>query len=408
MSDYTSLLPPLSTEEREALEADIAERGILVPVVLDDETGDLLDGNHRREIGEKLGVEVPERRMAFASDVEREAFALSHNLSRRNLSFEQRRDLRKHQQRVYFALRDDHTQARAAAKVGVSRSTAANWDAERDASNVRSDKASGDPEKKAKKNDKRIKITDEEAEDIARRVELGEPHEQIAADYGISRQRVGQIAKKAKAKAETAERRKRSREAEPLDDGVDLRIGDARDVLADVEDESAALVLTDPPYGDEAEPLYRWLAEWSARVLVSGGSLICFTGQSRLDRDMRVFGEQLRYWWCLSMPHHQSQRLAGKFVIIEWKPVLWFVKDHRRGRTLVPDVLRSPAREKADHPWGQGDGGIAPLLEHLTEPGELVCDPFAGTGRWGQMTASMGRRWIGADVEAGGTAQVVA
>jgi len=32
------------------------------------------------------------------------------------------------------------------------------------------------------------------------------------------------------------------------------------------------LILTDPPYGDEAEPLYRWLAEWSARVLIPGGS----------------------------------------------------------------------------------------------------------------------------------------
>ena len=118
-------------------------------------------------------------------------------------------------------------------------------------------------------------------------------------------------------KSKATERRSRSRGAEPLADGMDLRIGDAREILADVEDGSVGLVLTDPPYGDEAEPLYRWLAEWSARVLIPGGSLICFTGQSRLDRDMRILGEQLRYWWCLSMPHNQSQRLAGKFVIAE-------------------------------------------------------------------------------------------
>jgi predicted methyltransferase len=55
-------------------------------------------------------------------------------------------------------------------------------------------------------------------------------------------------------------------------------------VLADIPDNSVPLILTDPPYGDEAAPLYEWLALWARRVLIPGGSLICYTGQSRLDR----------------------------------------------------------------------------------------------------------------------------
>jgi DNA modification methylase len=146
-----------------------------------------------------------------------------------------------------------------------------------------------------------------------------------------------------------------------------------------------AISITDPPYGDEAEPLYQWLAEWSARVLIPGGSLICYTGQSRLDRDMQIFGKRLRYWWELVMPHDQSQRLPGKFVIANFKPVLWYVKDHRRGRSLMPDILKSPKREKDLHNWAQGDGGVSQLVEHLTEPGELIVDPFAGTATWGRI-----------------------
>jgi hypothetical protein len=214
--------------------------------------------------------------------------------------------------------------------------------------------------------------------------------------------------RKENAAAETAARREASRAAEPIPDGLDLRVGDARVELADVPDGSVALVLTDPPYGDEAEPLYTWLAEWSARVLVPGGSLICYTGQSRLDRDIGIFARQLRYWWTLAMLHHQSQRLPGKFVTAEFKPVLWFVKDHRRGRTLVNDVLRSPKREKDDHDWGQGEGGTPLLIEQLTEPGDLIADPFAGTARWGEIATGMGRRWVGADVTPRGDAQVVA
>ena len=69
---------------------------------------------------------------------------------------------------------------------------------------------------------------------------------------------------------------------------------------------------------------------------------------------MRILSSKLRWWWLLTMPHDQSQRLAGKFVIACSKPVLWFVKDFRRGRTLVPDMLKSPARDKDLHNWGQG------------------------------------------------------
>ena len=168
------------------------------------------------------------------------------------------------------------------------------------------------------------------------------------------------------------------------------------------------LVLTDPPYGDDAEPLYEWLAEWSARVLVPGGSLICYTGQSRLDRDIGIFARHLRWWWLLTMLHHQSQRLPGKFVTAEFKPVLWFVKERRLGRTLVNDVLRSPARNKDDHDWGQGEAGVPLLIEQLTEPGDLIADPFAGTALWGHIATENGRRWVGADVAYGGAPTVVA
>lgn len=202
-------------------------------------------------------------------------------------------------------------------------------------------------------------------------------------------------ARKDQAAVETRLRREASRNAAALPDGMDLRHGDAREQLADVADESVALVLTDPPYGDDGAPLYEWLAEWSKRVLIPGGSLICYTGQSRLNRDMTIFDRHLRYWWSLAMMHMQSQRLPGKFVIAGFKPVLWYVNDHRRGRTLVPDVLKPSARDKELHDWAQGEAGVSSLIEHLTEPGETIADPFAGTATWGRIAAGMGRRWIG-------------
>jgi hypothetical protein len=236
---------------------------------------------------------------------------------------------------------------------------------------------------------------------------LPTPPPMIAQSGPHAAKAAAKAANKEEAAKETVARREASRNAPPHPDGPDLRIGDARKVLSDVAENSVHLVLTDPPYGDKAEPLYNWLAEWSSRILVPGGSLICFTGQSRLDRDINIFAKCLRYWWLLAMRHNQAQRLPGKFVMAEFKPVLWFVKDYRRGTTLVNDVLRSDRRDKEGHDWGQGDGGVELLIEQLTDPDELIIDPFAGTGRWGEIANRMGRKWIGADIVQGGDSKTV-
>lgn len=212
---------------------------------------------------------------------------------------------------------------------------------------------------------------------------------------------------KEEAAKDTRTRRDVSRSSSVLPDAMDYRVGDAREVMETLPDSSVNLVLTDPPYGDKAAPLYEWLAQWAARVLMPGGSLICYTGQSRLNRDLRVFDDHLRYWWLLTMKHDRAQRLPGKFIVAESKPVLWYVKDYRRGRTLVNDLISSE-RDLSAHPWAQGSGGVAFLIENLTEPGEFIADPFAGTGRWGEIAAQMGRRWIGCDTTAAGAAETVA
>jgi DNA modification methylase len=194
---------------------------------------------------------------------------------------------------------------------------------------------------------------------------------------------------------------------------MELRIGDAREVLADIADNSVSAIITDPPYGNAAAPLYQWLAEFAARVLIPGGSLICYTGQGRLDRDMAIFSARLKYWWLCIMPHTQSPKMFGAGVKVTFKPVLWFVKGHRRTlpsgeRPLMTDGFISPARDKLAHAWAQGEGGVWVPIEHLTDPGELIVDPFAGTATWGEIAAGKGRRWIGADVVDGGAALLVA
>jgi hypothetical protein len=206
---------------------------------------------------------------------------------------------------------------------------------------------------------------------------------------------------------EAAWRRLNSLTAPRIQSGMDLRIGDCRVVLSDVADNSIPLILTDPPYGNDAEPLYEWLARFAERVLIPGGSLICYTGNALVRRDYRIFDEHLSWHWTAIMLHDDAQRMFGPNVIVHHKPILWYVKDHRRGRSMVPDVVRSK-RDKSEHDWAQGDGGVEQWIHMLTEPEETILDPFAGTAVWGRIACELGRRWIGADIVAGGTTDIMA
>ena len=86
----------------------------------------------------------------------------------------------------------------------------------------------------------------------------------------------------------------------------ELRIGDARKVLADVADNSTAVVLTDPPHSEGSEPLYEWLAEFAARVLVPGGSLIVYSGHCWLERELAYSAGISVFGGCCRSSTHQA------------------------------------------------------------------------------------------------------
>ncbi len=92
------ILPPLADDEFAALKADIAERGVQVPIEVD-EAGAVLDGHHRLRAVAELraeGVDVadaPVVRRVFADESAKRAHVRALNLNRRHLTQEQRRAL---------------------------------------------------------------------------------------------------------------------------------------------------------------------------------------------------------------------------------------------------------------------------------------------------------------------------
>ena len=131
MSAPYQLLDPLRPEEYEALKGDIAARGVLVPVEVD-EDGKVLDGHNRAQVAGELGIDYPQIVRTFTSEREKVEHVLKLNLLRRHFgpigwarAFERLAELRG--VRLSQGARNDGTSAtvaEVAAEVGVPERTA--------------------------------------------------------------------------------------------------------------------------------------------------------------------------------------------------------------------------------------------------------------------------------------------
>jgi len=154
-------------------------------------------------------------------------------------------------------------------------------------------------------------------------------------------------------------------------------------------------VITDPPYGKEFLRLYSELAYIAKFVPLV--AVMC--GQSYLPEVFARMSEHLTYRWTIAYltPGGQSAQLWDRKINSFWKPVLVFGQSEE----WAGDVCRSAVNDndKQHHPWGQSESGMMRLVEMLTQPGQLVCDPFVGGGTTALASLRLGRRFVGCDIE---------
>ena len=173
-------------------------------------------------------------------------------------------------------------------------------------------------------------------------------------------------------------------------------------------DERAQLIFTDPPYAREYLSLYGWMADTLPLVMDDGASLITLVGHSLIPDVMQALGHPLRFRWmcCLWQPGSKAKMSMG--VEVCWKPMLWYVNgkfpnERQRKRGFVSDAVISPpsgvsARRKR-YRWEQCLEWAMYYVERLTDPGDIVFDPFMGVATVGEACIRLGRRFIGAEID---------
>jgi site-specific DNA-methyltransferase (adenine-specific) len=390
---YADVLPPLTTEEFEALRGSIEAEGVRHPVLVT-EDGRLLGGKHRLA----LDPDAPRRVVpgsAGWSDAECRAFVIRCNLERRNLSPSQKKEL---QQRMKAVARDlrrldpkRFTQEKVALLLGVSRSTVAGWFGTSDA-----EPGNGCI---ARRPDARVTVPVTERGVILRRCEDGESQAQVAADYGVTQQAVSRIVNAEKRREQLLEER-RAGAAAAGDDAPGIITGDFRVSGASVPDGSVDLILTDPPYLRDDLPIYGDLAAFAARVLRPGGLCLAYAGVLYVPQVVALLEQHLVYVWTFNARHADGAARFYKWKVKnEWKPVFCFGKPPvETWWPWLGDTV-SGGREKEEHRWQQAEAEAAYFVERLCPEGGLVCDPCCGSGTTCAAARGLGRRFVAFEID---------
>ena len=169
----------------------------------------------------------------------------------------------------------------------------------------------------------------------------------------------------------------------------------------EISADSVRLVFTDPPYGLDFLPLWAELGTFAKKVLVSEGTCASYSGIAYLPDALQALAASLEYRWMCSIVHGGGGRplFLERAAIQGWKPVLLFSKGKHRVCNAIEDTILGSGREKSHHPWQQRGDEAEKFISKLTDPGDVVCDPFLGSGTTALACKRLGRRFVGCDVD---------
>ncbi|PZA12536.1 site-specific DNA-methyltransferase [Rhodopseudomonas palustris] len=194
---------------------------------------------------------------------------------------------------------------------------------------------------------------------------------------------------------------------------------------------------------------YEWCSSWAGewlRVLKPGGAAIVFAGRRLMHRGIAAledagFNYRDMLAWVRDRAPHRAQRLSIVFerrgdvqsaalwdgwrvgnLRPSFEPIIWCFKPYRV--TIADNVLEHGVGayneeafvrhfERPDNiirsGFAPGEGGLHPtqkplqlmsaLIELTTQPGQIVLDPFAGSGTTLLAAKQLGRRFVGVEID---------
>lgn len=182
-------------------------------------------------------------------------------------------------------------------------------------------------------------------------------------------------------------------------------------------------VVVDPPYGIALDPHWSrdgrprrfkpianderpfvWFLYHAARALRRGGALLCFCAprtQEDFRRCIELAGLRVRSHVIWDRVQHSTGDTAATFG--PQHDVIWFATAgpfrFRAGRPRSVFRRQKVHYTRTVHPTEKPVDLLVDLIRAVAQPGELVCDPCAGSGSTGEAALQAGCRFLGMELD---------
>lgn len=409
--EFKSLIPPLTQEEYNQLEQNIIKETNPDSIVLLTWNGTLIDGHNRYEICQKHNIQFKAvEKNGFADRDDVKVWIIQNQFGRRNINnyvrsklalelegLFQKKAKEQHALKHTEQYKEDAKEQKSAPLLEIETVKPIETTRQELAKIA---KVSHDTITKVKKIEEKAKP------EIKKRLETGE------ASINEVYKEIKQEEKKEKLKSIQEEIEKQA-QAEP--EKPKLYTKDWIDVINEIQEYD--LLLTDPPYSTDIEDITKFANEWLPLALSkikSTGRAYVFIGaypkeiQSYLNafysiKDCKLSLENILVW-----TYRNTIGPAPKDNYkINWQAVLYFKGKDAPQLTCplmneqftVQDINAPDGRfGNRYHTWQKPNEIAERFIRHSTKKGDIVFDPFSGTGTFILAANKLNRVGIGCEI----------
>lgn len=197
---------------------------------------------------------------------------------------------------------------------------------------------------------------------------------------------------------------------EHLAEGVTLYLGDCREILPTIGNVDA--IICDPPFGvdfkyeshkddPEAYPALMREIVSLTEPLRGDGPSVFWQGMPNADRWHEWFPKGFRLFAaCKGFVQYRPTAIQ-----YSWDPIVFWGKSKASPSVERKDFHHQTmapfgaGRQRIDHPCPRPIEQVRYVVETFTVDGELILDPFMGSGTTGVAAVNLGRKFIGIEIE---------
>lgn len=210
-----------------------------------------------------------------------------------------------------------------------------------------------------------------------------------------------------------------------------LHLGDCNTILEKLTDQVFDALITDPPYGlcgnkqtnKEYGKMWKEMEKWDKEVdynwldkaiplLKDSANIVIFTDWRKISHLV----EKLESLGCSvkELIRYEKSRGTNPFTasyrfVCDCEYAVWAVKgqhvtytfhkfDNKQVKPRIKAVLYKSERKNGKHPTQKPYAVGRFIIEHLTNEGDTILDPFAGSASFGVAAVSLGRKYVGIEI----------